>query len=613
MSLNHAQTEAVAHNKGPCMVLAGPGSGKTLTIAKRIEYLIMKHKVRPEEILVITFTKYAAWEMKNRTRSICGPSSYAVTFGTFHGIYYGILKWAYRLNQSNLLSDEEKYRILREILPGIDWDQEPEADEEKDYLQELAIEIGNVKNNCMDIEEYEPVKYTTEKFRKLYRTYEETKKKYRKIDFEDMLIQCRDLFMKRPDILKKWQEKFQYILVDEFQDVNQAQYDVVRMLAAPQDNLFVVGDDDQSVYGFRGAKPGIMMEFMKNYPKARQILLDVNYRSSGYIVKGALRVIGNNKIRFEKKIEAFRKPDETVHVQEVKDPVQEAEYVLERIREYREKGVSYMEMAVLYRTNVDARAMSELMTEYQIPFVMKEHLNNIYEHFIALDMISYLRLSQGEYDRKYFLQIANRPNRYLTRESMKTGNVSYESLRRYYRDKDWMVDRIDQLEWDMKMICDKTPYAAIQYIRKRMGYDEFLKEYAAYRKIPSEDLFAVLEEIWQNSKGYGTIKEWFEHIESYGKMLKEQNKKNGEKEGVNLMTMHAAKGLEFDTVFVIEANEGSCPYKKATADEEIEEERRLFYVAMTRAKRKLVISYVKEKNGKDLLPSRFVSELLLNV
>ena len=613
MSLNHAQTEAVAHNKGPCMVLAGPGSGKTLTIAKRIEYLIMKHKVRPEEILVITFTKYAAWEMKNRTRSICGPSSYAVTFGTFHGIYYGILKWAYRLNQSNLLSDEEKYRILREILPGIDWDQEPEADEEKDYLQELAIEIGNVKNNCMDIEEYEPVKYTTEKFRKLYRTYEETKKKYRKIDFEDMLIQCRDLFMKRPDILKKWQEKFQYILVDEFQDVNQAQYDVVRMLAAPQDNLFVVGDDDQSVYGFRGAKPGIMKEFMKDYPKARQILLDVNYRSSGYIVKGALRVIGNNKIRFEKKIEAFRKPDETVHVQEVKDPVQEAEYVLERIREYREKGVSYTEMAVLYRTNVDARAMSELMTEYQIPFVMKEHLNNIYEHFIALDMISYLRLSQGEYDRKYFLQIANRPNRYLTRESMKTGNVSYESLRRYYRDKDWMVDRIDQLEWDMKMICDKTPYAAIQYIRKRMGYDEFLKEYAAYRKISSEDLFALLEEIWQNSKGYGTIKEWFEHIESYGKMLKEQNKKNGEKEGVNLMTMHAAKGLEFDTVFVIEANEGICPYKKATADEEIEEERRLFYVAMTRAKRKLVISYVKEKNGKDLLPSRFVSELLLNV
>ena len=253
MSLNHAQAEAVAHKEGPCMVLAGPGSGKTLTIAKRIEYLIRKYKVRPEEILVITFTKYAANEMKERTRRICGPSSYAVTFGTFHGIYYGILKWAYRLNPSNLLADEEKYRMLREILPKVEWDQELEPDEEKDYLQELVVEIGNVKNNCVDIETYEPVKYTTEKFRALYGEYENAKKKCRKIDFEDMLVQCRELFLKRPDILKKWQDKFRYILVDEFQDVNQAQYDVVRMLAAPQDNLFVVGDDDQSVYGFRGA------------------------------------------------------------------------------------------------------------------------------------------------------------------------------------------------------------------------------------------------------------------------------------------------------------------------------------------------------------------------
>ena len=402
MSLNHAQTEAVAHNEGPCMVLAGPGSGKTLTIAKRIEYLIMKYKVRPEEILVITFTKYAAQEMKERTRRICGPSSYAVTFGTFHGIYYGILKWAYRLEPSNLLTDEEKYRMLRTLLPKVGWDQEPETDEEKDYLQELAAEIGNVKNNCMAIEAYEPVKYTTEKFRALYKDYEEEKKKCRKIDFEDMLIQCRDLFFNYPDILKKWQDKFRYILVDEFQDVNQAQYDVVRMLAEPQNNLFVVGDDDQSVYGFRGAKPGIMMEFMKDYPKAKRVLLDINYRSSAYIVNGALRVIGNNKIRFEKKIEAFQKADETVHVQEVKDPVQEAEYVLEKIKECQEKGIAYTDIAVLYRTNIDARAMSELMMEYQIPFVMKEHLNNIYEHFIAQDISSYFHLSQGEYSRKYF-------------------------------------------------------------------------------------------------------------------------------------------------------------------------------------------------------------------
>ena len=615
---NEAQVAAIKHKKGPMLVLAGAGSGKTTVLTYRIKNLIMNREVNPKNILVLTFTKAAAKEMEERFHGMM-PKRNQVTFGTFHSVFLRILVKHGGYSYKNIVSPRVQTDIIQRAATELDHYLGSGFQECMDKTKEIILNIELIKNHRIkDVKEIsekelELKNMSADTAWQFYQYYQNYMQQKHMIDFTDMLLLTYNLFKEKSDVLDYYRDLYRYIMVDEYQDTNPIQNDIIMLLAEPRNNLFCVGDDDQSVYGFRGAKPGIMMEFMKDYPKARQILLDVNYRSSGYIVKGALRVIGNNKIRFEKKIEAFRKPDETVHVQEVKDPVQEAEYVLERIREYREKGVSYTEMAVLYRTNVDARAMSELMTEYQIPFVMKEHLNNIYEHFIALDMISYLRLSQGEYDRKYFLQIANRPNRYLTRESMKTGNVSYESLRRYYRDKDWMVDRIDQLEWDMKMICDKTPYAAIQYIRKRMGYDEFLKEYAAYRKISSEDLFALLEEIWQNSKGYGTIKEWFEHIESYGKMLKEQNKKNGEKEGVNLMTMHAAKGLEFDTVFVIEANEGSCPYKKATADEEIEEERRLFYVAMTRAKRKLVISYVKEKNGKDLLPSRFVSELLLNV
>ena len=261
MSLNQAQLRAVAHKDGPCMVLAGPGSGKTLTIAKRIEYLITEYKVRPEEILVITFTKYAANEMKERFRKVMGQSGIPVTFGTFHGIYYGILKWAYRLDQRNILSDREKYELLGQAAARMEWEAAEYAGEENEYLQELAAEIGNVKNHCRDIGEYKSRRYDTRRFRELYLAYEEEKKKLRKIDFEDMILYCRELFLKRPDILKKWQKKFRYILVDEFQDVNQAQYDVVRMLAAPEDNLFVVGDDDQSVYGFRGAKPGIMLDF----------------------------------------------------------------------------------------------------------------------------------------------------------------------------------------------------------------------------------------------------------------------------------------------------------------------------------------------------------------
>lgn len=615
MSLNHAQSTAVAHRDGPCMVLAGPGSGKTLTIAKRIEYLITRYKVRPEEILVITFTKYAAREMKERFRQVMGTAGMPVTFGTFHGIYYGILKWAYRLDQSNLLTDEEKYALIRQEALKLEWEELAQAEDERDYLKELAAEIGNIKNNCYDIEAYESVRYGEQRFRRLYHSYEGEKKRLRKIDFEDMLVMCRSLFLKRPDILGRWQEKFRYILVDEFQDVNQAQYDVVRMLAAPRNNLFVVGDDDQSVYGFRGAKPGIMMEFAKDYPEAKKVLLDVNYRSAAHIVEGALRVIAHNEERYDKKIRAKKDKGETIHVQEVRDPMEEGRYVFGQIREYQKAGISYKEMAVLYRTAIDARALSEVLSERQVPFVMKEKITSLYDHFIGMDIMSYLHLSQGHYERKYFLRVVNRPKRYISRDSMREGKVSYESLRNFYCDKDWMMDRIDQWEWDMKMLKNQAPYAAIQYIRKGIGYDEFLREYAAGKGISEEDLLTVLEEIQQNSREYQTIEEWFVHVENYKEMLEKQKAKGGREaadgDGVMLMTMHGAKGLEYEVVFVIEGNEGSTPYKKAKTKEALEEERRLFYVAMTRAKSKLIISYVKEKNGKDVSPSRFVEELLL--
>ena len=614
MSLNEAQKAAIAHFKGPCLVLAGPGSGKTLTIAKRIEYLINVYKVRPEEILVITFTKYAANEMKERFWQVMGNVRMPVTFGTFHGIYYGILKWAYRLNQQNLLTDEEKDALLRQLAGQLEWDVLGELGDERDALKELAAEVGNIKNNCLDIEEYESRRYKTSMFRELYRLYEREKRKLRKIDFEDMLIMCRELFLKRPDILKKWQEKFQYILVDEFQDVNQAQYDVVKMLAAPKDNLFVVGDDDQSIYGFRGAKPGIMLEFMKDYPKAEQILLELNYRSTAHIVNGALRVINHNDERYEKNLRAQKGKGEAIHVQEVYDPLAEGEYVLEMIREYKEKGIPYEEMAVLYRTSLDARALTEALAKGQIPFIMKERITCLYDHFIAVDLMSYLHLAREGCERKHLLRIANRPKRYLSRDSME-GRVSFESMRNFYCDKAWMIDRIDQLEWELKMLKGQSPYAAIQYIRKGMGYDDFLKEYAVGHQVSLDDLMETADEIWQSAKGYRTAKEWFEHAENYKTVLNEQKAKgwNQTKEGggVSLLTMHGAKGLEYELVFVIAANEGSTPYRKAKQKEEIEEERRMFYVGMTRAKSRLILSYVKEKNGKALSPSRFIEELLL--
>ena len=607
MGFNEAQTQAIQHTDGPCLVLAGPGSGKTLTIVNRVKYLIEKQKVRPEEILVVTFTRFAAAEMKSRLCLVMGKRDLPVTVGTFHGIYYGILKWAYRMNQENILSETEKYQILRGVINK----ERMEIFDEEDFIQDIAAEIGKVKNNRIPLEEFVSEKCSADAFRNIYRNYEQHRKELKKIDFDDMLVLCYELFRLRPDVLAQWQKKFRYVLIDEFQDINRIQYDVIRMLAQPENNLFVVGDDDQAIYGFRGADSELMLGFGKDFPNAKQILLGMNYRSTANIVQNSLKLIENNMERYSKKLEANREGGSCLHIQEVKDPVEEAEYVLEEIQKCKENGIKEEEIAILFRVHTDARAVVEAMVERKIPFQMKEHLPNIYEHFIAKDIMAYFRLATGIRRRQDFLQVMNRPKRYLGRDSVAGAKVSFEDMRKFYCDKDWMIDRIDQFEWDVKMLMKMAPYAAIQYIRKRIGYDDFLKEYAFTHQINRSDLNEVLAEIEEAAKAFSSVEEWFAHVEEYTETLKVKEKeRNRPRPGVRLMTIHASKGLEFKQVFLIAANEGRIPYQKAKTDKEIEEERRLFYVAMTRAKDFLKICYVKIKNGKEVTPSRFVDELL---
>ena len=607
MGFNEAQTQAIQHTDGPCLVLAGPGSGKTLTIVNRVKYLIEKQKVRPEEILVVTFTRFAAAEMKSRLCLVMGKRDLPVTVGTFHGIYYGILKWAYRMNQENILSETEKYQILRGVINK----ERMEIFDEEDFIQDIAAEIGKVKNNRIPLEEFVSEKCSADAFRNIYRNYEQHRKELKKIDFDDMLVLCYELFRSRPDVLAQWQKKFRYVLIDEFQDINRIQYDVIRMLAQPENNLFVVGDDDQAIYGFRGADSELMLGFGKDFPDAKQILLGMNYRSTANIVQNSLKLIENNVERYSKKLEANREGGSCLHIQEVKDPVEEAEYVLEEIQKCKEIGIKEEEIAILFRVHTDARAVVEAMVERKIPFQMKEHLPNIYEHFIAKDIMAYFRLATGARHRQDFLQIMNRPKRYLGRDSVAGAKASFEDMRKFYCDKDWMIDRIDQFEWDVKMLMKMAPYAAIQYIRKRIGYDDFLKEYAFTHQINRSDLNEVLAEIEEAAKAFSSVEEWFAHVEEYTETLKVKEKeRNRPRPGVRLMTIHASKGLEFKQVFLIAANEGRIPYQKAKTDKEIEEERRLFYVAMTRAKDFLKICYVKIKNGKEVAPSRFVDELL---
>ena len=598
------------HNQGPMMLLAGPGSGKTTTMTKRVVSLLENYHVNPANILVVTFTKAAAREMKERFEKLCMDSGITqnykqVTFGTFHGVFYGILRHAYRLTGKNIISEEQRFDMLRELA----YRQRIEIEDEKEFFEGLVQEISEVKNSRIPLEHYYSKNCPDEVFRKIYTSYVTICRQSRLLDFDDMLLYCYDLLTQRPDILAGWQKKFQYILVDEFQDINKLQYDIVKMLAAPENNLFIVGDDDQSIYAFRGAKPEIMMNFPKDFPSVQTELLPVNYRSTGEIVEAAGKVIAWNKRRFQKKIHTDNEKGTPPLVKAFQNEKEEELYLKDCIVKAHEQGCPYEEMAVLYRTNSGARFLVETLMEYQIPFQMRDVLPNLYDHWIARNFISYMKLATGDRSRKEFLQVMNRPNRYISREVLDEPQVSFESLRWHYEEKEWMLDRIDKFEEDLNLLKNMTPYAAINYIRHGIGYEEYLRTYALFRKLKIEDMHEILDELADSAKGYQTFGEWFIHIAKYTDKLKEQARtKISEKKGVVISTFHSIKGLEFNQVFLMDVNEGTIPYRKAVTESNIEEERRLFYVGMTRARKELNLFYIKERHEKCMMPSRFLME-----
>lgn len=610
MNVNQSQIKAINHNQGPMLVLAGPGSGKTLVITRRIQELIASYKVGPSNILVITFTKAAASEMKERFKKLNGGGESLVNFGTFHSIFFNILKYAYDYNASNILREEIRNGFLKEILDGL----ELEIEDEKEFLQNIGSEISLVKSERMDINYYYSIHCSDDIFKKFYGDYEHKLRRSNLIDFDDMLVLCYELLKERSDILALWQKKFQYILIDEFQDINKIQYDIIRMLALPENNLFIVGDDDQSIYRFRGAKPEIMLNFMKDYKEGSQVLLNYNYRSTKSIVDCASSLIQNNAKRFKKEIIANKEEGIQPEFLGFLGLKEQNSMVVAKILEYYKAGIPFSEMAILYRTNTQPRALLEKIIEYNIPFTMRDAIPNIYDHWIALNIKTYIKIALGNRERALFLSIANRPKRYLNRECFSKDVVNFHELRGYYSDKPWMAERIDKLEYDLEIIKGLTPYAAIQYIRRGMGYEEYLKEYADFRRIKVEELYETLNELEESAKPFTSYEDWFRHMEEYKEELARQikEKREGNKNSVTMATMHSAKGLEYRIVFIVDANEGITPHRKAQLAEDIEEERRLFYVAMTRAKEFLHIYWVRDRYNKELACSRFVGEVLVN-
>ena len=605
MQFNNSQLKAVKHKTGPMLVIAGPGSGKTTVLTARIRNLIEEYSVNPANILVITFTKAAANEMKSRFNNMMGRST-NVTFGTFHAVFFMILRAAYNYSVDSIIKEDVRQNIIKQAIER----SRLEPDDLNEMVSNITGEISRVKTEAIDINAYYSASCPEEEFRDIYKYYVKTLKKMGLIDFDDMLLYCHELLTTRRDILAKWQQKYQYILIDEFQDINKIQYDIIKLLAKPQDNLFIVGDDDQSIYGFRGSKPEIMLNFDKDYPDTDKVILDTNYRSTGNIVSAAGKVIAHNKVRFAKNINTVNDPGDKVDIIEFNTQAEEYEKIIDNIRKESASGGNYSDNAVLFRTNSTAAGFVRKLVEYSVPFVTRDGVPNVFEHWIARDVITYMNIAMGSRKRSDFLQIINRPKRYIGRDYLADAEISFDNLEKYYEDKNWMIERVDRLKYDILAMASMSPYAMINYLRKGVGYDGYLDEYAQSHNMQVRELYDVMDELMESARNFKTFNEWFAYIDEYGTKLRESYAAMDKQNAVILTTMHSSKGLEYPVVYIIDANEEITPHKKAVFVPEIEEERRMFYVAMTRAKRRLDIYYARKRYNKEIEVSRFVKEIM---
>lgn len=607
--LNTAQQKAVCHETGPMLVLAGPGSGKTTVLLCRISRLLERGLAKPQEILALTFSKAAAEEMKSRFENLNGASG--VSFGTFHSIFFRILRSRYGWNVEQIFQEEERRSILRNSIEAEKWDI-PDLEE---YISQFFSQLSLMNSELEQPNRFTPVGMPVKEFRKLYRAYEGYKERHEKLDFDDMLTQCYQLLREDAAVREYWQRKYKFILVDEFQDVNQAQFACLQILAEKHQNLFVVGDDDQSIYAFRGARPDFLLHFPTLYPAAKKVTLNTNYRSTERIVNLAERVIGNNEVRFVKNMKGIGEAGDKVTFFLAEDAAKEAAHIAEKIGRLLDEGVPLTEIAVIYRTNLQGGAFARELYKRGIPYDLRDNSGNVYEHWVAKDLLAYLLLAENEESDSALRRILNKPKRYIGKDLLAEAEaMPYTLLRSFFvcpSLKGWQEENLENLRIDLNQIRKRTPYDALKYIRKVIGYDEYLEEFAAYRRTSAQVLQEIADEIMETAKDCADVRSFREQLERLSLQMKEQSRKKGQKRnGVALMTMHGAKGLEFRAVFLPSLVEGIVPHEKGM--DTVAEERRLFYVAMTRASEKLCLSAILQRYEKERKPSRFLAEMGLD-
>lgn len=609
-TLHPNQIHAISHGTGPMLVLAGPGSGKTTVIIQRIRRLTEKMGVSPYRILVITFTKAAAEQMKTRYAALQGKSG--VMFGTFHSIFFRILRQACGYSLEQVLSEDERRNTLQKLVT----EARISVQDQEEYIQQFFSQYSLMKNQLLDVSDFLPDGLPKDEFVALSKKFDGWKRRNEKIDFDDMLTECYDVLSQDEKVRKMWQDRFDYILVDEFQDVNRAQYACLQMLAAPKNNLFVVGDDDQSIYGFRGASPSFMLDFPKDFPGTEKVFLDVNYRCSGRIIRLASQVIGTNVSRYAKEIKGDRDLGERINVFVAKDSGEEAELTAQKIARLLEEGVPIEEIAVIFRTNIQGGAFARALFRRGIPYHLRDGGFHLYDHWIARDLAAYLFLAENRDSDASLLRIVNKPKRYISKDLLaEAEQMPYGLLRSLHvcpSLQKWQAEHLESLEEDLRQIQKRKPYEALRYVRKVVGYDEYLSDYAAYRKASLSNMIEIADEITETAKGTESGTEFVRKMEELSRQMKEQSKQKGNTHGVTLTTFHGAKGLEFGAVFLPSLAEGIIPYEKGRKGSALEEERRLFYVGLTRTKDRLFLSFTENRYEKPLKPSRFLMEMGLD-
>lgn len=602
MAFTKEQEKAISSQARAVLVVAGPGSGKTTVLTERLVYLL-KNATDSGSCLLLSFTRASSKEMALRFRKR-GLSGVSPHFSTIHALCLSLLKEGRGVGKENLVDLYEKMDwISRYFL---------EQGIAREEVEELLPNYCNQISYFKSIAEEERLAFLREEknenFLPLFQYYEMMRKKRSKLDFEDLLIEVLLELQKNTDLAELWKKRYTHILVDEFQDLSLIQYAILKGLAERGASLFVVGDEDQSIYGFRGASPDILFRFEKDFPFCEKIFLQDNFRSKEEIVELSSRLIGKNKERFRKNLFGRQGRGGRAKYYIVESTAEEGRLIAEHVETCLKEGCRPEEIAILFRSKNQIPALLPEFLERNIPVVVYEEVNNVFQHFIGKDILAYLRLGMNPENGSDLIQILSKPYRGMRREKILHENAGLKDLRDSVK-TDREHRAVAALEMQLRTLSKLSPKEAVLFIRKEIGYEKYLEDFAKKKNRDFTEWWDGLEEITSMSENYPDLESFFRFITEFNRKALEK-RRSEEGKGVRFMTYHSAKGLEFDEVFLPDCIEGVIPDGRAKKQGELEEERRSFYVALTRARKGIHIYVTKTRYSKKTVPSRFIPELL---